>query len=32
VLLNQDFKADATEAAETVTPIGGYVLKNAMKA
>ena len=31
VLLHQDFKADSTEAAETVTPIGGYVLKNVMK-
>ena len=24
-----DFKADATEAADTVTPIGGHILKNA---
>jgi len=27
----QDFKADAAEAAGTVTPIGEYVLKNAFE-
>lgn len=27
----QDFKADSAEAANTITPIGGYVLKNAFE-
>ena len=27
----QDFKSDAAEAADTITPIGGYVLKTAFE-
>jgi len=28
---SEDFKADSAEAANTITPIGGYVLKNAFE-